>query len=81
MEPIPPNASGLRALEFLDIASWRHGELPGRLAFASDNGREDQFAAQTAAPNALYAFVCDQDVMYIGENSTDPQSPFHGLQC
>lgn len=80
MEPITPNASDLRALEFLDIASWQHGELPGRLAYASDNGREDQFAVLTTAPNALYAFVCGEDVMYIGKTARTIKARFMGYR-
>ena len=80
MEPATTNAADLRALEFLDIASWQHGELPGRLAYASDDGREEQFAALSMAPNALYAFVCGQEVMYIGKTARTLKARFMGYR-
>lgn len=74
------DASDLRALEFVDIAHWRPGDQPGHLAYSPDVVREDQFMALTSASSALYAFVCDDVVMYIGKTARTIRARFMGYR-
>src|SRR5690606_8438345 len=63
-----------------DIAQWRHADLPGRLAYAADDGREQELAALQAAPSALYAFVVDEAVLYIGKTARSIRARFIGYR-
>lgn len=75
-----PSAQELLQLEFEDVAKWRLGELPGRLAFEAKPHRHHELAAMIKAPSALYAFVHDDTVLYIGKTARTIAARFMGYR-
>lgn len=65
----------LLQLGFVDFASWKTGSAEGTLSFLQNISADSHLAK---CPNALYAFVRDQDVLYIGKTTRGVSKRFIG---
>lgn len=68
----------LIAIDFSEIGTWR---LDGDdLDYALQDERQSEIAAMMRAPNALYAFVRDSQILYIGKTARSLRNRFRGYR-
>lgn len=73
-------AEDLISIGFRNIAEWKRGQVDGQLDYTPHPSAEADFPALIDSPNALYAFVGNNLVYYIGKTARSLKKRFYGYR-